>query len=144
MAALSAFTGLKSSADTLIQLMSTDLRIAPEGIRVDGVQVVVPEIGTLTGSGTIDSQKALNFRMVANMASGGTIANLAARAGLGGAAGRNIPFLIQGTTAEPRFLPDAQGMVRSGVSNFLSPPQGENEEKGLGDVFGEILGGRDR
>jgi hypothetical protein len=37
-------------------------------------------------------------------------------------------------------------MVRSGVSNFVAPPQGENEGKGksLGDVFGEILGGGDR
>jgi AsmA protein len=140
MAALSAFTGLKASPDTLIQLMTTNLRVAPEGIRVDGVQIVVPNLGSLSGSGTIDGKKALNFRMVANMAEGGGIANLAARAGLGGVAGRGIPFLVQGTTEQPRFLPDARGMVRSGVSNLVSPPQGSGEGKSLGDVFGEILG----
>jgi AsmA protein len=140
MATLSAFAGLKSNPDTLIQLMSSNLRIAPEGIQVDGVQIIVPSLGSLSGSGTIDGKKTLNFRMVANLTEGGAIANLATRAGLGGVAGRGIPFLIQGTTDQPSFLPDARGIVRSGVSNLMAPPQGTSEVKSLGDVFGEILG----
>jgi len=146
LAALSAFTGLKDNKDTLIQLMSTNFRIAPEGIQVEGLQLIVPDLGSVAGSGTVDTNKSLNFKMVANVAAGGALANLASRARLGGVAGRGIPFLVQGTTSEPRFLPDTGAMVRSGVSNLVRPPQGAGEGTGegksLGDVFGEILGGK--
>jgi AsmA protein len=140
LAALSAFAGLQASPDTLIQLMSTRLRIAPDGIRMDDVQILVPGVGSLSGAGTIDPQKTVDFRMVANMAEGGAIANLATRAGLAGVARTGVPFLVQGTTSAPRFLPDARGLVRRGVSGFLPPGEGTSEGKSLGDVFDKMLG----
>jgi hypothetical protein len=47
--------------------------------------------------------------MVAKVAAGGSIGNLTTKAGLGGGTGGGIPFLIQGTTARPVFVPDAKG-----------------------------------
>jgi hypothetical protein len=58
MAALSAFTGVKQSLDTVIQALSSNLRIAPEGIRLDGLNLVVSDLGTITGAGTIDANIA--------------------------------------------------------------------------------------
>ena len=49
MGALSSFAGVPKGTDTMIQTLSADLRIAPEGIRVDKLLVVVPAIGSIIG-----------------------------------------------------------------------------------------------
>jgi AsmA protein len=139
MAALSAFTGMKQSPDTVIQVLSSKLRIAPEGIRLDGLNFVVVDLGTITGAGTIDANKALNFKMLANVTAGGAIGNLTTRAGLGGGTGGGIPFLIQGTTANPVFVPDAMGMVIAGLSNIVKP-SGTDQPQNLGGILGGLLG----
>jgi hypothetical protein len=66
-------------------------------------------------------------------------------ASLGGLTGRSlsknarIPFLIQGTTSDPKFVPDVGGIVESELGNALgNTPQ----TKGLGDVLGGFLGGK--
>jgi AsmA protein len=65
MSSLSFLTGVKGGSDTAIQTLSSNLRIAPEGIRADNLRIVVPSIGTMTGRGTIGANTALNFHMVA-------------------------------------------------------------------------------
>jgi len=138
MAALSAFTGVKQSPDTLVQVLSSNVRIAPEGIRLDGLNLVVADLGTITGAGTIDSNKVLNFKMLAAVASGGAIGNLTTRAGLGGATSGGIPFSIQGTTENPVFLPDARAMVTAGLANLVGPSGAAGQN--LGGVLGGLLG----
>jgi hypothetical protein len=120
-------------------VLSSNLRIAPEGIRLDGLNLVVVDLGAITGAGTIDSNKALNFKMLANVAAGGAIGNLTTRAGLGGGTGGGIPFLIQGTAANPVFVPDAKGIVTAGLSNLLRP-SGPDQPQNLGGVLGGLLG----
>jgi AsmA protein len=139
LAALSAFTGVKQSPDTVIQVLSSNLRIAPEGIRLDGLNLVVADLGTITGAGTIDSTKALNFKMLANVAAGGAIGNLTTRAGLGGGTGGGIPFLIQGTTENPVFVSDAKGMVSAALSNLVRP-SGVDQSQNLGGILDGFLG----
>ena len=143
MGALSAFTGLKGSPDTVIQVMSSNLRIAPEGIRADNLKLVVADVGTITGAGTIGANNALSFKMLANVAAGGAIANIASLAGLGGATNKGIPFLIQGTTSNPVFVPDTGAMVSAGVSGLIQS-QGANQPKDLGGFLGGILGKKKR
>jgi len=139
LAALSSFTGVKQSQDTGIQVLSSNLRIAPEGIRLDSINLVVTDLGTITGAGTIDANKALNFKMVAKVAAGGAIGNLAASAGLGGGTGGGIPFFIQGTTANPVVVPDAKGMVSAGLSNLVKS-SGSGQSSNLGGIVGGLLG----
>ena len=43
------------------------LRVAPEGIRADNLNVVVPAIGSMTGNGTVGADQSLNFQMVAHL-----------------------------------------------------------------------------
>src|SRR5581483_3598260 len=128
MSALSALTGLKGGSDTLIQMLSSNLRIGPDGIRADNLKLIVPAIGTMTGRGTIAANNALDFHMVAtltNPGQGSTLGGMASGIlGHSGDSGKGtIPFMIQGTTSSPVFVPDVGSMVSSGLVTSLQPKQ---------------------
>jgi AsmA protein len=128
MSAISALSGSQSGSDTSIQNLSTDARVAPEGIRTQNVNLTIPALGTVTGNGTISPGGALDYKMNASL-SGGAVTGLTQLAGIGGKGG-NIPFFIQGTTSDPKFMPDVQGMVGSQLKN------------GLGGALGGLMGGK--
>ena len=115
--ALSSFTGKAgSSRDTSIQNASLNARIAPDGTKADAINVTVPALGVVTGAGTISPGGALDFRMVADL-QGGMAGGLTPRGGKATANG--IPFAIQGTTSDPKFLPDVKGMAGSAATGAL-------------------------
>jgi AsmA protein len=145
---LAAFTGLSknSGSDTTIQTLSSQLRVAPEGIRADSLNLIVEGIGTITGNGTISANHAMNFKLLAKL-SGisqsplGAIAGIAGIAGLGqkqgiaaNMAANGIPFLIQGTTSNPVFVPDVAGLAK-GLGNNAAAPSQQN----LGGILGDLL-----
>ncbi len=131
MSGIGALAGLRTGADTTIETMSSRLRIAPEGIRADDLSIIVPALGTVTGAGTIASNNALNFRMLAKLTgAGGLVGGLTQISAMGQS--RGIPFLIQGTTSNPLFLPDVGGMMTN-----TAPVQGV---EGLGGVLGGLFG----
>jgi hypothetical protein len=129
--ALGALAGVHGGgSDTAIQTLASSVRIGPEGIRADGINVVAPGLGTVTGAGTISSSNALNFKMNAKVEGGGGAAGgLSQITSLGGSQG-NVPFLIQGTTSAPVFVPDVAGAV----TNVASP---EGVSGILGGIFGK-------
>ncbi|MGI9102733.1 MAG: AsmA family protein [Terriglobales bacterium] len=134
MASIATLAGIRTGNDTTIQAMSSKLRIAPEGIRADALNLVVAELGTVTGSGTMSSSNALNFKMAAKLNSNASlVGGLTKIAGLG-QANKPIPFLIQGTTQNPVFVPDVGGMMSNTVT---APVQGV---QGLGDTLGGLFG----
>jgi AsmA protein len=108
MSALSAFGGINKGGDTEIQTFSSDVRVAPEGIRSDSLNLVVPSIGSMTGNGTISVDHKLDFKMIAHLGGQGSSgpATLAKVAGSGG-----IPFRVQGTASNPLIVPDVGGIV---------------------------------
>src|SRR6267142_2153504 len=69
MAAISMLTGVKTGKDLDIEKLTSNLHMAPDGIRADNFLAVVPTLGSLTGLGTIDSKNNLDFKMVATLAS---------------------------------------------------------------------------
>jgi AsmA protein len=126
MSAISSLAGIKSSKDLLIEKMTSNVRMAPEGIKVDSFNAVVAGVGTLVGGGTIDSKNNLDFKMAATLTSAlGSVATPVSDAGsllgkmTGGAGGGSsgckngttVPFLIQGTTSDPKFVPDVGGLA---------------------------------
>ena len=117
--ALAAFTGLKPSQDTVIQLLSSNLGITPQGMAFNSMNLIVPELGTVTGDGTIGANQELNFKMRAQISQSGGLGGIATRAGIGGAAGKDIPFMVEGTAAKPVIVPDAAGMVKAGVADIV-------------------------
>ena len=130
MAPISALTGLKTGKDLDIEKMTTNVHMAPTGLRADNFDAVIPNLGSLTGGGTLDSKNNLDFKMAATLTGGaiGAMGSTGAGVGslvgaLGGSKGSSckngttIPFMIQGTTADPKFVPDvggvAAGMLKS-------------------------------
>jgi len=128
MSAISALSGAQTGSDTSIQNLSTDARVAPEGVRTQNINLTIPALGTVTGDGTITPGGALNYKMNASI-SGSVVTGLTQLAGIGGKGG-SIPFFIQGTTSDPKFVPDVKGMVGSQLKG------------GLGGALGGLTGGK--
>jgi len=137
LSAISALSGAQTGSDTSIQNLSTDARVAPDGTRTENINLTIPALGTITGSGTISPGGALNYHMNANL-SGGAVTGLSQLAGLGGKGG-SVPFFIQGTTSDPKFVPDVQGMVGSQLkSGFQTKnPKANSAIDALSGVFGK-------
>jgi AsmA protein len=141
LSALSKFTGSgpKTGSDTSIQNLSTNARVAPDGIRTDAVNLTIPALGVLTGAGTISPAGALNYKMNAALSGGGAVGGLTQMAGLGGGGkGVGIPFAIQGTTSNPTFIPDVQGIVGSQLQNQLKSriPGANNGNSPINSITG--------
>jgi AsmA protein len=145
MSAISALSGAQTGSDTSIQNLSTDARVAPEGVRTQNINLNIPALGTVTGDGTISPVGALNYKMSANL-SGSVVTGLTQLAGVGGKGG-SVPFVIQGTTSDPKFMPDVKGMVGSqlkgGLGGLLGgtttgkSPSGNSAVDALGGLFGK-------
>jgi AsmA protein len=145
MGVLSSFAGVPKGSDTVIQTFSSDLRVAPQGIRSDNLNLVVPAIGSMTGSGTIGADQTLNFLMVAHLGASnnpaGKIASLtSAGRGQKGSEG-GIPFKIQGTTSKPEFIPEVGAMAGSIVKGAVgSVPASGQDIQNLGKQVGSLFG----
>jgi AsmA protein len=107
---------------TTIQLASSNTHAGPEGTRLDAINVQVPSIGTLTGAGSISPAGALKFQMAATLSGAGGISQTMNRSA--------IPFAIEGTAADPKFMPDVEGMVGSALKEMFNPKT-ESAIKGL-------------
>lgn len=136
LAAISALTGQKTGNDTSIQNLSSDVRVTNEGTRLDKISLVVPALGTVTGAGTISPSNALDFKMIANL-SGGAVTGLTQIAGLGSKGTGGIPVLIQGTTANPSFMPDMKGMAGNQLKGLMQPGSQNNPVDALTGLFGK-------
>lgn len=135
MSAISALSGKQTGNDTSIQNLSSDVRVAPDGTRLDKISLIIPALGTVAGAGTVSPAGALNFNMAANL-SGGAVAGLTQIAGLGSKGSGNIPFLIQGTTANPTFVPDVKGMVGGQLKGLLGGTQAGDQNNPIGAITG--------
>ena len=136
LSALSSLTGkpIGGGNDTAIQNLSSDIRYAPEGTRLDKIDLVVPSLGTVTGAGTVSPNNELDFKMLANI-TGGVAGNLTKMAGMGGSSG-GIPVHVGGTTSNPSFMPDMKGMVGNQLKGLV--PSGKDNPLGnLGGLFGK-------
>jgi len=123
----STLNGANGGRDTIIQTLSSNLRMAPDGIQADNVQLILPQFGTITGNGVISPNNALDFHMMAKTNDGsGFMGGLFRTKG-------QIPFLVQGTTSQPVFLPD----MGKSLGNMITNPA-----KGVGGLFQGLFGGK--
>jgi AsmA protein len=137
LSSISALTGKSTGGnDTTIQNFSSEVHVAPEGTRADNINLTVPAFGVLTGAGTVSPSNALDFKMNANL-SGGTVTGVTQLAGLGSKGG-SIPFFVQGTTSDPKFVPDVKGMAGGMLQQVLGGKgnaQGQNPLSGITGLF---------
>lgn len=139
LSAVQALTGAKTGSDTTVQLLSTNLRYAPDGIRTDNLDAVVSGLGSATGSGTISPAGALNYHLTVKLGgAGGSAQPLSVLTGalgsaMGAATKGGIPVAIGGTTSNPTFTPEMGKMV-GGVTNGAAPAS-----KQLGKALSGLL-----
>ncbi len=107
--AIAAFTGNKSSTDTLIQTFSSALRVAPEGIKADNIVLDVPSLGTVTGNGVISGDNSLDFKMLMKL-SGAANNLLGSLTGVSASAqSKGLPFTDYREDLKPGVPPGRGG-----------------------------------
>jgi AsmA protein len=155
MSAISSLTGVQTSKDLQIEKLTTNLRMAPNGLQADHLIAVVPSLGNVVGGGTIDSKNDLDFKMAATLtnalgAVGSPVSSTAGMIGkvTGGGggckSGTTVPFMIQGTTSDPKFVPDVGGvaanMVKSQLNCVESAVPGIAKGQSPADAVGGLTG----
>ena len=140
MSAIASLAGVKTGKDLEIEKITSNIRMAPDGLRADNFQAVLPAVGNLVGAGAVDSKNNLDFKMAATLATssvaGSAASPVAATEGLlgklsgGGCKTTTIPFLIAGTTADPKFVPDVGGIASSMLKSQLGCLGGGNTTAG--------------
>ena len=140
------------SGDTQIQRFTSNINYSPAGIQASNINLVVTGIGQVTGNGTMSSNNALNFHLVAQLSSGGGVLGNT----LGNTFGKNVsmaklPFAVQGTASQPKIIPDVGGVMGGVVSGLGGTLGGMTKGnvgntgantvqqlgKGLGGLFGK-------
>jgi AsmA protein len=101
LSAISALAGKQTGSVTLIKNFSSDVRVAPEGTQAKNIDLDVPSIGTMTGNGTVSPSDQLAFQMQAAVA------------------GLSVPFAVEGTTSDPKFVPNVKGMAKGLLQNAI-------------------------
>jgi AsmA protein len=166
MRVVAAFTGLHTGNDLDIDQITTNIRVAADGLRFDHFNGEIAPLGHITGAGTIDARNNLHFGMVATLANatmpnplgvvggggaggggaagaigraigtaggfggllgavtGGGVAGAVAGAAVGHVAGsqlknERIPFLVEGTTTNPKVIPDLSGVAMHMIQEQL-------------------------
>jgi AsmA protein len=158
MSSIASLAGIKSGKDLDIEKLTTNLRMAPNGLQAENFLAVIPSLGNLVGAGTVDSKNNLDFKMAATLtgtlgAVGSPVSDVGgilgkASGGGGCKSGTTVPFLIHGTTADPKFIPDVGGLAASMLKSQLGCAGGLGETgakdaskaptdavKGLGGLF---------
>ena len=133
MAPIAALTGLKTGKDLEIEKLTTIVHMAPTGLRAEDFNAILPALGTLKGAGTLDAKNNLDFKMAAMLTGGvlggsGSVSNgigsvLGTATGAGKSSscknGTTIPFMIQGTASDPKFVPDVGGVAANLLKSEL-------------------------
>jgi len=164
MSGVASLAGIKSGKDLDIEKMTSDVHMAPTGLRADNFNLVVPTLGSVVGGGTLDSKNTMDFKLVATVnssmlgaaggAEGGAVGGAAGKLLGAGASCKNggvkVPLQIHGTTANPQFTPDIGGATASlmkseltcagGSVGNLAGLAGGSGTKGVSDVTKQLGG----
>ena len=117
MRTVATIAGIKISPDTDLDNVSADVNSTPKGSAIDNISIVAPTVGELTGAGTVSPAQALDFKMRAKLVTEGGVMALV------GSKQTAVPFAIQGTASNPKFVPDMKSMatgMATGIANGLA------------------------
>jgi AsmA protein len=128
MASIEKLAGIKGGPDTDIQILSANVRSAPEGTSAQDIKFVVPAIGDLIGGGTISPANVLDFKMSAIVHTSGLLAVIG---------NKPIPFTVEGTCSDPVFKPDMKAVVKEEINSIKG-----DIGKAASDLFKGMRGGK--
>ncbi len=136
MATVAMLAGIQSSQETEIEKFASGMRMAPEGIQVSNLMLIMPALGQLSGAGNISASQSLDFTMRAILKPGGTLGAGLTRLVKGGTL--NVPFFVRGTASDPKFVPDVKNAA-SGLLESVISGQGGKEGGSTGESLGNTL-----
>ena len=117
--------------------LSADAHVDPSGEQATNLQIVVPSIGTVTGTANVSADGKLDCKMNAKLA--GAMGAMTSVMSMGNKNSAGIPFRITGTTSNPVFLPDVTGMAGNMAKGAVAAPEGAAKAAtgALGGLFGK-------
>jgi AsmA protein len=157
MSGVASLAGIKSGKDLDIEKFTSNVHMAPAGLRADNLDLVVPALGTVVGNGTLDSKNNMDFKLVATVNSSLVAGAAGAAAGsLGGVAGKalgggvtsckngalKVPLQVHGTTSNPQFVPDVGGAAASMLTSELGCAGGVGNVEGMAKGLSGVTGGQ--
>jgi AsmA protein len=144
LSAISQLTGnTRSSPDTTIEKFTANIRNTPAGLDASNIDAVVSPLGSVTGSGTVSASGAMNFHMVANVSSSGAVGGIPGVRSASSGGTMKVPFTIQGTTSDPKFIPDTGAIAKSAIQSQLGGAmQKAPLPAGTTNALGGLLGGK--
>ncbi len=128
MASIEKLAGIREGPDTEIEVLSANVRWAPEGASANEMKLMVPAIGELSGAGTVSPVNALDFKMYATVHTSGILAI---------AGNKPIPFTVGGTCSEPIFKPDLKAVAKEEVKSIQ-----HDVGKAAGGLLNGLVGGK--
>ena len=128
---IATIAGIKVARDTDFQNLSADVHSDPAVTRAENISVIATDLGELTGAGTVSAAHALDFKMRAKLRNAGGVMSIVSSNGEA-----TIPFSIQGTSSDPKFVPDVKGMAAEKLKSLTTPQTG----KAVGGLIDSIFG----
>jgi len=124
---IAALSGLKTGDTTDFDKLHVNVRVANAGVVADDIDAVIPDVGELTGSGTVSPADQLDFNLVVKVASAkgigkigvGLITKLNGSDGSQGNAS-GVPLRITGTPDDPSITADIGGIVHKKIKSVAS------------------------
>lgn len=129
MKTVARLAGVKIGPDTEFENISANINRNNSGIAVQDISVVAPGIGELTGAGTVSPANVLDLKMNAKLVTEGGIMALV------GSRQTAVPFSIQGTSTEPKFIPDVKGIVKGLAKEKLKQTNADDAVKAATGVI---------
>jgi hypothetical protein len=140
LATVASLAGIKPSAMTEIEKLSSEIRIAPEGIQLSRLVMIVPAMGELTGYGTIDASHALDFNLLARLNTSASVVSRLTKFGrIKADEYFNIPIVVRGTTANPSFVTDLKGVAGRILGTAPAGKDGKSGRGSPGSALQEAL-----
>jgi AsmA protein len=135
MAVVEMLAGIKRSPNTDIETLSANVATNPESTSIDGLTLVAPAIGELTGAGVIGANHALDFKMRVTLHTSGVV-----MAAVGHNGDTSVPFLVQGTASNPVFKPDMKNIASSALKSIASDQLNKLGGTNAGTAVGVLQG----
>lgn len=157
MSGVASLAGIKTGKDLDIEKFTSNVHMAPTGLRADNIDLEIPTLGSVVGAGTLDAKNNMNFNLVATVKSslvsgsegaiGGTIGKLTGGGSSCKNGGMKVPLQIHGTTSNPQFTPDVGGATASLMKSELACAGGGqvgNAAGGAVSKLGGLFGGKSK
>ncbi len=139
--------GIKVGKDTVIQTFRTDFEQTPELSKLTGIQMIVQDLGTLSGAMTIDAKENLNGKLMASIHSSGGLTGFGMqKIGGSGEMTVNVPITIAGTASQPAVIADKSAVAKQAAGEAASAAAqkylGGSTGKSVGGMVDSLLGGK--